>query len=72
MVTSIFETVSEVITGLMGNITTLLSGVGNLFYDSTTTTPGLTIVGILSIFALGIGLVAWGIKFVKGLLPKSV
>jgi len=68
MVTEILDIVNDVITGLMTNIGTLLTSVGGLFYEAES---GLTIVGILSVFALGTSLVFWGIRFVKNLIPKS-
>lgn len=68
MATAIFKVVNEVITGLTGAITTLLTNVGGMFYAEET---GLTFIGMLSVFALGTGLVFWAFKLIRKLMPSS-
>ena len=65
--TSIIDTVSAWITGLLGFVSTAITGVVELFYDAET---GLTTLGILGLMGLAMGLVRLGIRFVQRFFVK--
>lgn len=68
MVSAIFESIGSTITafaGILGNgFTAMLS----IFYDSSSTTPGLTPVGVLSLIGVGVALVYWAFRLVRRLI----
>ena len=55
------------VTGFWGIVTDTITQAITIFYDSTT---GLTTLGILALFGLGVGLVTYGMSFVMRLLKK--
>lgn len=67
MVTAIFEAVGSVITAFAGVIGNGFTALLEIFY-STGTTPGLTPIGILSLIGVGMGLVYWAFRLVRGLI----
>lgn len=69
MVAEIFETIGDVITNLITNLSSALNGVTALFWDSTNST--LTILGILSVIAVGAGVVYFVFRLVRGLLSSG-
>lgn len=67
MVGAIFGGVTEAVTAFIG---TLNSGIGSivaLFYDSTSQSPGLTVLGTLTVIVVGVSLVYWLFRLIMGM-----
>ena len=68
MVTEIFSTISEAVTGFGTALANALQSVGEMFYSTAEGAEGLTLVGTLAVIALGGGLVVWGFNIVRNLI----
>lgn len=70
MVAQIFSVLGDIVTGFSGLVVNMFQAVVNIFYTAGTgSDPGeLTIVGTLSLMALGTSLVIWGIGFIRRLI----
>lgn len=66
MVTVIFDTLSDIVTGAIGIFTEIFADTGIIavFWDGA----GLTLIGILLLIGFGFYLVKWAFNFVKSLL----
>lgn len=73
LVSAIFETIGEVITGVLANLTNALSGITELFWVAGEgSTPGhLTILGLLSVFAVGAGIVYFVFNLIRSLIQRG-
>lgn len=74
MVEAIFDVLGDTITGILENLTSALSGITTLFWvpAGTGETNGhLTILGILSVFAVGAGIVFFVFNLIKGLIMRG-
>lgn len=69
IVTEIISAVGAWITGIFGWVGDAITGVTTIFYDPSVD-GGLTIVGVLLLFGLGMTLVFFAINFIKGLIRK--
>lgn len=69
MVAEIFDTIGDVISAMIENLTTALTGVTALFWD--TTNSKLTILGILSVIAVGTGLVFFVFNLIRSLIQRG-
>lgn len=71
MVTQIFNTLAEIVSGFVELLVSLFENVVKIFYTAPTgseTTGSLTIVGILALVGLGTGLVIWAFKYIRSLI----
>lgn len=66
IVNDIFETIGTVITQFAQVLGNGFSGVISIFYNE----GGLTVVGTLSLIALGVGLVYWAFRIVQRLIRQ--
>lgn len=69
MIAAIFESVSEAVVGFVGVLGDVLTGVVNLFWD--TTASAMTMPGVLLLIGLASGLVFGGIALIRGLISRS-
>lgn len=69
MVSALFTAASDALTGMLGLFTDGVSGVGALFWNATDSQ--LTILGTLLVIPLGVGVVWFVFKFIRGLIPSS-
>lgn len=67
MISAFIEAVSSVITGVISWITAAFSGVIDLVWDSTATTPHITTLGLLLLIGFGVSIVFFAMKRVLGL-----
>lgn len=67
MVAEMFTQITAVITAFISSLGTALTGVTALFYDSTN---GFTILGSLSLVAVGCGVVYLVWKLIAGLIRQ--
>jgi len=71
MVEQIFTVLGDIVQGFSGLVVSMFQAVVGIFYTApsgTETTGSLTIVGTLSLMALGTGLVIWAIGFIRRLI----
>lgn len=73
MITELFKQLSEIVTAFVKVITDLFGSVVGIFYTAGQgEQPGsLTVVGTLSLIALGTGLVIWAFYFIKRLITSA-
>lgn len=68
IISAIFGAVGDAITGFSNCVSSSVTSVISMFYDSTN---GLTVLGTLSLIAVGAGLVFWSFRLIKGLVKKA-
>ena len=71
MITNIFETLGDIVSGFSDLLVSLFENVVKIFWTApsgTETTGSLTVVGVLALVAMGCGLVIWGFKFLRSLI----
>lgn len=68
IITAIFGGASSVITGFTDMLGDSLTAVTALFYNDTT--HALTLLGVLSVIALGVGVVYWAFGLIRGLIAR--
>lgn len=73
MVSQIFSTLGDIISAFATMLVSLFGDVVKIFYDATANDNAgeLTIVGILSLVALGTGLVIWAFQYIKRLITSA-
>lgn len=67
MVSNVFQVIGDVVTSF---VNTLISGVNALIpliYDTSGTTPQFTFVGTMLLIAVGMGIVYWIFRLLRGL-----
>lgn len=70
-ITQVFETLGDIIEGFSSTLVSLFENVVKIFYTAPTgseTVGSLTVVGVLTLVAMGCGLVIWGFKFLRSLI----
>jgi hypothetical protein len=67
MVTALFTAAKDALTGMLSLFTDGVTGIAALFWDGT----ALTILGTLLVIPLGVGVVWFVFKFIRGLIPSS-
>ena len=68
MVAEIFTTLGEIVEGAAAMFVSMFEAIVGVFYDTTPETGGLTFLGIMLLLAFGVGVVRWGIGFVRKLI----
>lgn len=73
MITQIFTQLSDIVKAFVQVVTDLFGSVVDIFYTAGSgDTPGsLTVVGTLSLVALGCSLVMWAFYFIKRLITSA-
>lgn len=73
MISAIFETIGQAITGFVSALSSALSGIADLIWvEGTSGAAGhFTVVGVLMLVALGVGVVYGAFRLIRG-LTKSV
>lgn len=70
MVQDFIEVVGQWITGMLSWLTSIFTGITKLFYDSSAEGGGFTFLGMLMLFGLAVGLIYFGINFIRRLIQK--
>jgi hypothetical protein len=65
MITTIFETIQDVVDAYVSVLQNIFEGLVAIFYDATASE--LTLLGTLALIAVGVGIVAWAFGLVKSL-----
>lgn len=68
MVSAIFEAIGSAITGFAGILGNGFTALLEIFYTTSGTNAGLTPIGTLSLIGLGMGIVYWAFRMVRGLI----
>lgn len=63
MVAHVFEVISATITNFVSALTSGITGVSGILYDST---EGFTLLGTLLLMAIGFGVVYWIFRLIRG------
>lgn len=73
MVATLFETISQAITSMIGALTSAISGVTALFYvePNGTESGHMTFLGVLLLIAVGVGIVYWAFGLIRGLVRRA-
>ena len=67
LITDMFEVVVDAITAFVSALGDALSSITSLFYVAET---GFTFLGILLLIAVGVGLVYWAFRLIRGLVSQ--
>lgn len=65
---AILTAIGQAITSVLGWVTSTITSVSNVFYDST---DGFTFVGTLILVAFGLSMVWVVINFIRGLVKRG-
>lgn len=74
MTSLIFEEIGNVINGFSTALGNAINSITSMFYTAPTgsaTTGSLTVLGTLSLIAVGCGLVYWAFRLIKGLVRRA-
>lgn len=71
MINVIFGAVTDAITAFAGAISSAVTSVAGMFVTESSGTYSLTMLGTLSLIAVGAGLVFWGFRLIKGLIKRA-
>lgn len=66
MVTSIFQTIGEVVTQYAGTIADVFENLIAIFYNTETQT--MTLFGTLFLIAVGVSIVVWAFNLIRNLV----
>ena len=74
MISTIFETVTQAIQGFAGSLTSAVTQIANLFYTPASgENPGsMTFLGTLVLIGVGVGIVYWVFRLIRGLIGQRV
>lgn len=67
MVTDIFAVIGQVISNFVASLISAVNGLIPLIYDTSGTTPQFTFVGTMLLIAVGMGIVYWVFRLLRGL-----
>lgn len=71
MINAIFDAVAEAITEFATCVGSAISSVTSMFVTESSGTYSLTVLGTLLLIAVGVGLVFWGFRLIKGLVKRA-
>lgn len=71
MITAIFNTIKDAITGFTSALGDVFDGLQGLFVDTSAASPSLTFFGTLLLIAAGVGIVYWAFRMIKGLVQRA-
>lgn len=67
MVSAIFTGITTAVTAFIGVLNSGITAMLDLFYDSSASTPGLTVLGTLVVIVVAVSLVYWIFRLIIGL-----
>lgn len=70
MISDIFQAVSDAVTAFASALASSITSVTSMFY-TTGDNGGLTVLGTLILIVVGVGLVYWAFRLIKGLLRRA-
>lgn len=69
MVSQMFTTIEQAITGFTSALGASISGITDLFYVEGEN-GGFTVLGVLLLIAVGVGVVYWAFRLIRGLVSQ--
>ncbi|MBO7528046.1 MAG: hypothetical protein J6T74_09210 [Clostridia bacterium] len=70
MINDIFGAVGDAVTAFASALSSSITSVTSMFY-TTGENAGLTVLGTLLLIAVGVGLVYWAFRLIKGLIRRA-
>ena len=70
MINDIFQAVGDAVTAFASALASSISSVTSMFY-TTGENAGLTVLGTLILIVVGVGLVYWAFRLIRGLLQRA-
>lgn len=70
MINDIFTAVGDAVTAFASALASSISSVTSMFYTSGEN-GGLTVLGTLILIVVGVGLVYWAFRLIRGLLQRA-
>lgn len=70
MISDIFQAVGDAVTAFASALASSISSVTSMFY-TTGENGGLTVLGTLILIVVGVGLVYWAFRLIRGLLQRA-
>lgn len=70
MINDIFTAVGDAVTAFASALASSISSVTSMFYTSGAN-AGLTVLGTLILIVVGVGLVYWAFRLIRGLLQRA-
>lgn len=70
MISDIFQAVGDAVTAFAQALASSIGSVTSMFY-TTGENAGLTVLGTLILIVVGVGLVYWAFRLIKGLLRRA-
>lgn len=70
MISDIFQAIGDTVTAFASALASSISSVTSMFY-TTGDNAGLTVLGTLILITVGVGLVYWAFRLIRGLLHKA-
>jgi len=71
MIAEIFEAVGEAISNFATCVASSVQSVTSMFITESSGTYSLTTLGTLLLIAVGVGLVFWAFRLIKGLVKRA-
>lgn len=71
MIAEIFSTIGDAITAFASSLSKAVTAVAGMFY-TTGENGGLTFLGTLLLIAVGVGVVYWVFRLIRGLIGRRV
>lgn len=68
IITDIFAALVAIVNGFISVLVAGFNGIIQIFYDTTGDSGTLTVMGVLLLIGLGMGLVFFVFKFIRGLI----
>lgn len=71
MISAIFQAVTDAVTSFATSVGSAITSVTSMFITESSGTYSLTMLGTLLLIAVGVGLVFWGFRLIKGLVKRA-
>lgn len=68
MISAIFEAVTQAVQAFAGSLSSAVTAITNMFYVASGDNAGLTTLGNLLLIGVGVGLVYWVFRLIRGLI----
>lgn len=72
MISEIFATITQAITNFAQSLGSAVTNIASMFYDSTANSGAgeLTFLGTLALIGVGVGVVYWAFRLIRGLISQ--
>lgn len=70
MVSAIFSTIGDAITGFTTALSSAVGSITEMFYVASGDNAGLTVLGVLALIGVGVGMVYWAFRLIRRLISQ--